>query len=96
MPVALSKLRAGRTWRAERLASPGFADAETTTSVTQVSQLVANLNRLTKKGEPWVWGPAQQAAHGALKAVFNRDGIVLHRIEYNKRHVLHTDFSNRG
>lgn len=61
-----------------------------------VSYLVTNLNRVLKKGEPWVWRPAQQAAHDGPKAVFNREGMVLHRIEYGKQLILHTDFSSRG
>ena len=61
-----------------------------------MSQIAADLNKLLKKGEPWVWGPAQQAAHQAIKDVFSKEGLVLRRIDYDKQLILHTDFSNRG
>lgn len=61
-----------------------------------MSQLGADLNRLLTKGEQWVWGPAQHTAHDGLKAVFNREGMVLRRIEYDKQLILHTDFPDRG
>ena len=64
--------------------------------IPKMSQLAADLNMLLKKGQPWVWGPAQQCAHDSIKAVFNREGVVLRRIDYEKPLILHTDFSNRG
>lgn len=50
--------------------------------VPAMSQRLVDLNRLLKKGEPWVWGPAQQAAHNGLKEVFNQEGTILRRIDY--------------
>lgn len=45
--------------------------------VPGMSQRMANLKLLLKKGEPWTCGPAQQAAHDGIKAVFNQEGVVL-------------------
>lgn len=61
-----------------------------------MSQLVADLNKLINKGQPWVWGPAQKAAHDGVKAVFNCEGVGMHRVEYDKQLILHTDFFNWG
>ncbi|GIL62381.1 hypothetical protein Vafri_16596, partial [Volvox africanus] len=64
--------------------------------VPGMSQLLAELNKLLKKGEPWVWGLAQQQAHDAIKQAFMREGIILRRIDYNRPLIVHTDFSNKG
>ncbi|KXZ52120.1 hypothetical protein GPECTOR_10g1143 [Gonium pectorale] len=64
--------------------------------VPGMSQLTADLTKLLKKDEPWVWGPDQQAAYDAIKAVFVKEGLILRRIDYDKPLILHTDFSNRG
>lgn len=60
-----------------------------------MSQLVVDLNKLLKKGQPWVLGSAQQAAHNGVKAVFNLEAVVLCRMNYDKQLILHIDFSNR-
>ncbi|PNH10576.1 Retrovirus-related Pol polyprotein from transposon [Tetrabaena socialis] len=62
----------------------------------QMSRTVADLNKLLKKGEPWTWGPGQQAAHQAIKDIFAQEGLVLRRVDYSRPLVLHTDFSNKG
>ena len=64
--------------------------------VPNMSQLVADLTCLLKKDAPWVWGPAQQTAFQAVKAVFAQEGLILRRIDYSRPFVLHTDFSNQG
>lgn len=59
-------------------------------------QLLADLNRLLTRGEPWVWGHVQQAAHNAVKEVFNREGLVLHYMNYHKQLIPPADFPNPG
>ncbi len=61
-----------------------------------MSQMVVDLTKLLKKDEPWVWGPAQQAAFESVKAVFTKEGVVLRPIDYSRPLILHTDFSNKG
>lgn len=61
--------------------------------IPMMSQLLSNMNRLLKKGQPCIWGPAQQTTHDGFKAVSNREGIVLLRIDYDK---LHKYLSNNG
>ncbi|KXZ41422.1 hypothetical protein GPECTOR_476g406 [Gonium pectorale] len=43
--------------------------------IPAMSQLVMDLNKLLKKDEPWVWGPDQQKAFDAVKAVFTKEGL---------------------
>lgn len=56
-----------------------------------MNELVADLNQLLKQGERHGRGPAQQVARDGLKAVFNRKGMVLRRIENGKQLILHID-----
>ena len=64
--------------------------------IPNMSQLTTDLTVLLKKDQPWVWGPAQEAAFAALKAVFAKEGLILRPIDYSKPLILHTDFSNKG
>ncbi|PNW77124.1 hypothetical protein CHLRE_10g423050v5 [Chlamydomonas reinhardtii] len=64
--------------------------------IPNMSLIARDLTELLKTGAPWVWGPRQQAAHDAIKAVFTQEGLVLRPIDYSRQLILHTDFSNRG
>ncbi|GLC55390.1 hypothetical protein PLESTB_000982200 [Pleodorina starrii] len=64
--------------------------------IPNMSQLTTPLTHLLKKDQSWVWGPEQESAFNAIKAVFAQEGLVLRPIDYSKPLILHTDFSNRG
>ena len=64
--------------------------------VPNMSALTGGLTKLLRKDQPWVWGPEQDAAFAAIKAVFTKSGLVLRPIDYSRPLILHTDFSNKG
>ncbi len=50
-----------------------------------MSSTTSCLTKLLRKDEPWVWGPHQQAAFEAIKAVFAHVGLlVLRPIDYDR------------
>ena len=60
------------------------------------SSIVAPMNNLLKKGVPWNWGEAQQAAYTNLKQLMTEPGKVLRPIDPNRQLILHTDWSVHG
>ena len=49
--------------------------------VPNMSALTGGLIKLLRKDQPWVWGPEQDAAFAAIKAVFTKSGLVLRPID---------------
>jgi site-specific DNA-cytosine methylase len=64
--------------------------------VPNYSRLMQPLTRMLAKDSKEEWGPAQDAALAAVKAVFATPGLVLKRIDYTRTLIVHTDWSKNG
>jgi RNase H-like domain found in reverse transcriptase/Reverse transcriptase (RNA-dependent DNA polymerase)/Integrase core domain/Integrase zinc binding domain/PHD-finger/C-5 cytosine-specific DNA methylase len=60
------------------------------------SALTAPMNKLLKKGEPYVWGIDQREAYAELRRLMTTPGLVLRAPDPNRPYILHTDWSNYG
>lgn len=61
--------------------------------IRDLSQLTSILSQLTKKNEPWKWGPIQQQAFEQIKEIFLED-IIVEYPDFEKEFYLATDASN--